>query len=268
MYMATGCETVALLNSATTRHCKRIETVYPSRVCGRRVRRDQSHARWRARAELGARAWRRYGRDQGHTTGAVGGFAGGAEFHDTKGAAACTDVVTDSNPDLTFNCDGADVHVFGVDHSTSSPLVAEYVLRTKPEVLVMETGADDYFSAEVGRRAEYDETLLMSSPGPGGNWMVIFTRMAWQLRQEGFPEVRTSGLWGSLCEQLTTEQLVYVAAFTAGIPILYGDRPKDISYKRLLYSSTLEDLDSAFAAKSAANYRETLSRLGAVDGKS
>jgi hypothetical protein len=39
--------------------------------------------------------------------------------------------------------------IAGVDHSTRSGHVAEYILATRPKVVVMETGADDYHSAEV-----------------------------------------------------------------------------------------------------------------------
>jgi hypothetical protein len=35
-----------------------------------------------------------------------------------------------------------------------------------------------------------------------------------------------SGLWSTLCDNLPTEQLVYVAALAADVPIIYGDRAK------------------------------------------
>ena len=61
---------------------------------------------------------------------------------------------------------------------------------------------------------------------------------------------------------MPTEHLVYVAALCVGIPIIFGDRPKNVTYNRLLHGSSLKDLDHAFGVHSASNYVGVLNRLG------
>lgn len=45
-----------------------------------------------------------------------------------------------------------------------------------------------------------------------------------------------------------------------GATLVFGDRPKDETYRRLLSECTVEDLDEAFARQSAHNYLETLTK--------
>lgn len=42
-----------------------------------------------------------------------------------------------------------------------------------------------------------------------------------------------------LKDQLPGEQLVYVAAFAVGAQLMYADRPKDVTIRRLYNMSTL-----------------------------
>jgi hypothetical protein len=47
-----------------------------------------------------------------------------------------------------------------------------------------------------------------------------------QLRQEQPLDLARNATWNQLCETLPTEQLVYLAALVANVPVVYGDRSK------------------------------------------
>ena len=51
------------------------------------------------------------------------------------------------------------------------------------------------------------------------------------------PSAAAANLQGP--RSLYSEQLVYVAAFAVGADLLFGDRPKQITYSRMLYMPSL-----------------------------
>ena len=59
-----------------------------------------------------------------------------------------------------------------------------------------------------------------------------------------------SALWWDLSRSgrsgLCSEQLAYVAAFAVGAALVFGDRPKAVTYRRMLLCPSLADLDTAF----------------------
>jgi hypothetical protein len=61
-------------------------------------------------------------------------------------------------------------------------------------------------------------------------------------------------LWQQVCEAAPTEQVAYVATLVTNAPLVYGDRPKATTFKRLFASATAAQLDAAFATQCAANY--------------
>jgi hypothetical protein len=67
--------------------------------------------------------------------------------------------------------------------------------------------------------------------------------------------------------QLPPEVLVYAAAFTVGASVVFGDRPKAVTYKRLMKTPTLAELDGTFAAQSERNYRLLLPNEHPLAGK-
>ena len=54
------------------------------------------------------------------------------------------------------------------------------------------------------------------------------------------------------------EQLAYIAAFATGAKLIFGDRPKDITYRRLAALATSVQLDEAFGIQCEEHYRELL----------
>lgn len=62
----------------------------------------------------------------------------------------------------------------------------------------------------------------------------------------------------TLKPQFPGEQLAYIAALAVGAQLVFGDRPKAITYQRLHNQSSLADLDVAFGRISAQNYAEML----------
>lgn len=51
-----------------------------------------------------------------------------------------------------------------------------------------------------------------------------------------------------------TEQIAYVASLAVDAPLVYGDRPKGVTFARLFAASTAAQLDAAFGVQTAANY--------------
>lgn len=63
-------------------------------------------------------------------------------------------------------------------------------------------------------------------------------------------------MWQQACENFNGEQLAYIAALATGAHLVFGDRPKHITYRRLWDVPTLHQLDEAFACQAIANYQE------------
>ena len=53
----------------------------------------------------------------------------------------------------------------------------------------------------------------------------------------------------SFQRQFVGEQLAYIAALTVGAALVYGDRPKELTYQRLMSVPSLADLDLTFGAQ-------------------
>ncbi len=53
----------------------------------------------------------------------------------------------------------------------------------------------------------------------------------------------------SFQRQFGGEQLAYIAALAAGAALVFGDRPKEVTYQRLMSLPSLSDLDRTFGAQ-------------------
>ena len=53
----------------------------------------------------------------------------------------------------------------------------------------------------------------------------------------------------SFQQQFVGEQLAYIAALTVGAALVFGDRPKEETYQRLMSLPSLSDLDKTFGAQ-------------------
>ena len=146
--------------------------------------------------------------------------------------------------------------LFGVSHVTNSHEAAEYILANKPRSVVVETGLCKAHNENRGTCFMFAE--LFTSIHIGGaeaeEALSFITRVAHQLRLEEQP-LAGSPFWAHMKTQLPAEALVYAAAFAVEARLVFGDRPKEATYRRLVSTPTLRELDETFGNQSARNYR-------------
>ena len=146
---------------------------------------------------------------------------------------------------------------FGVSHLVEGAHdAAEYILRRGPKVVVVETAVTSEHGDATGNAVNYEQgvTAMMVDAATAPEALVFVTRLAGALKGELGP-IADSPQWENMKAQLPPEVLVYAAAFAVGATVIYGDRPKAVTYKRLMATPTLEELDGTFAAQSERNYR-------------
>lgn len=56
-------------------------------------------------------------------------------------------------------------------------------------------------------------------------------QVAAQLSEEGGADPISSFIWERIRSHYRGEQLAYIAAFSTGAKLIFGDRPKDITYR-------------------------------------
>jgi len=146
---------------------------------------------------------------------------------------------------------------FGVSHLVEGAHdAAEYILRAKPKLVVVETAMTSDHGDATGNAVNYEAgvSAMMVDASAAPEALIFVTRLAGALKGE-VGEVADSPQWGHMKMQLPPEVLVYAAAFTVGATVVYGDRPKAVTYRRLMATPTLAELDGTFAAQSERNYR-------------
>ena len=67
-----------------------------------------------------------------------------------------------------------------------------------------------------------------------------------------------SAEWTQVKERMYGEQLAAVAGLTVGARLVYGDLPKDVTFRRLLHGCSAIDLDRSFGHRSARNFASML----------
>lgn len=85
-------------------------------------------------------------------------------------------------------------------------------------------------------------------------WAQMSTELERELHR-GLPSLFSSDLWSDLAmgpRRLWSEQLVYVASFAVGAEIVFGDRAKEVTYHRMLWCPTVQDMDAAFGMQASA----------------
>ncbi|GAB4822441.1 hypothetical protein N2152v2_009487 [Parachlorella kessleri] len=163
---------------------------------------------------------------------------------------------------------GARILLFGCVHADpDSPHIARFILQQRPHTVVVETAATRWHGDETGRTLTRDDALWgQRSSQRCRGWAQLGVQLAsWA---EGKEPASLSPLDSPLWQELTTgpkrlwsEWLVYVAAFAANSLLIHGDRPKRVTYHRLLWVPSVEDLDAAYGMQSALNYHEMVSTL-------
>lgn len=168
------------------------------------------------------------------------------------------DVVDDAGTTLMPFQDGMQkVTLFGVSHMTNNFEAAEHILRTKPRSVVVETALCKEHAAARGTAFNFAEifaAIHIGGQDDAEESLQFITRVAHQLRLEQQP-LEDSPFWAHMKTQLPAEPLVYAAAFAVDARLVFGDRPKETTYRRLVSCPTLSQLDETFGNQSARNYR-------------
>ncbi|GBF99338.1 hypothetical protein Rsub_11750 [Raphidocelis subcapitata] len=160
-----------------------------------------------------------------------------------------------AGPDFEFSPPGgagARVSVFGVEHMERQPHIGEWVLARRPCAVVVETACHPAHGAAPGNLFSCEEQAVVGSDGG------FFQRVAAAMREQGDAAAAPGGAWRQACENFNGEQLAYVAALATGAKLAFGDRPKEITYKRLLALPSPAQLDDAYAREVLRQYCEVL----------
>mgnify|MGYP001807792123 CR=1 FL=1 len=59
----------------------------------------------------------------------------------------------------------------------------------------------------------------------------VFCQIAAALSEQGEAAMAPGGVWSQAVENFNGEQLAYIAAMASGSQLLFGDRPKHITYR-------------------------------------
>lgn len=149
------------------------------------------------------------------------------------------------------------VVAFGVSHlEQGAHDAAEYILSRRPSVVVVETAVTSEHGDATGNVVTFEQgvSAMMVDASSAPEALIFVTRLAGALRGELEPMAK-SPQWESMKSQLPPEVLVYAAAFAVGASVVYGDRPKAVTYRRLMAAPTVQELDATFAKQSERNYR-------------
>eukprot|EP00798_Chlamydomonas_sp_ICE-L_P005965 gene5965-5248_t len=164
-----------------------------------------------------------------------------------------------AGPDLWLEVEGSTVQrvaVFGVKHTDPQPHIGEYILTEKPEVVVVETGINPAHSSVPGNGIDPKEIPVTDDSQ--AFFVRMFAQVASQIKEHGGDEPVNHPVWDQVRCNYRGEQLAYIAAFTTGAKLIFGDRPKDITYRRLFSIPTVEDYDLAYGDHVCGQYRHLL----------
>lgn len=72
---------------------------------------------------------------------------------------------------------------------------------------------------------------LLFCVGAAGMFLRVFCQIAAALQEQGVAARAPGGVWNQAVSNFNGEQLAYIAAFATGAQLLFGDRPKHITYR-------------------------------------
>ena len=125
------------------------------------------------------------------------------------------------------------------------------MLLTNPFSLVVETAVTEAHGRARGQRAGAAD--LSSS---AEEWHTVALNITAHLQSQlGEPGIEPldAPLWQQVREAAPAEQVALVAALVRNAPLVFGDRPKEVTFRRLFAESEAE-LDAAFGAQCASNF--------------
>jgi hypothetical protein len=117
----------------------------------------------------------------------------------------------------------------------------------------MESSMSPQFGSQTGNALSEEDINTSRSD------MVVFrTLFAVAAAISEHPHPEQCEHWQEVKSRLFGEQLAVIAGLAVGADVVYGDRPKETTYRRLLHMCSAVDLDRNFGFRSAQNYREAL----------
>jgi hypothetical protein len=159
---------------------------------------------------------------------------------------------------------GADIYIFGVMHADPEGWeIGEFILEIKPHSVVVETALNPAHGSATGNVASIQDCLMITNSTYG---MVDARTRALAhigVQLADMPNPLESELWKEVCRSpmFFSEHLAYAAAFAVGAQLIHGDRPKLITYQRMLWQPSIVDLDYAFGLQSALNYHDLVAQM-------
>lgn len=95
-----------------------------------------------------------------------------------------------------------------------------------------------------------------------GFYLRMFCQIGVSLQDYKEGDFTQSPLWGNVRSNYNGEQMAYIGALATGAPLVFGDRPKDITYRRLFGLATPKQLDEGYSWNAHQNYRTYLGLPG------
>ena len=129
----------------------------------------------------------------------------------------------------------------------------DFVLRERPAALVLESAMSHEFGARTGNELRRDDA---HSGRPDMIMFRMLFAVAGKLSEVTHPE--KSEHWQEVKARMYGEQLAAIAGLTVDARLVYGDRPKDVTYRRLAALCDAAALDASFGRRSTRNLQEAL----------
>lgn len=183
-------------------------------------------------------------------------IANGLRFHSTRCLAL-------SDPDLWLQAPqgGARIAVFGTVHAdTEDTRAGDFIVHKRPKNVVVETALNPSHGSETGNKVDLENSLrAMPDGGIRDPQTLGIAQLAARLKDTG--DILSSDVWKDLVKSnmIYSEHLAYVSALSVDADLIFGDRPKLMTYQRMLLCPTLADLDAAFGLQCVSNYHDMVS---------
>lgn len=148
------------------------------------------------------------------------------------------------------------LQVFGLTHLSADSEPAEWIWRNRPSAVIFETAVNPIHGADTGSIV----TTASVEQAATDFRLRMFIQIAGQLSDATMQASSESKIWSMVKQQFPGEQLAYIAALAVGAELVFGDRPKAITYQRLQNIPSLADLDASYERLSADNYQDLLDK--------
>lgn len=160
---------------------------------------------------------------------------------------------------------GASIALFGTVHAdTNDTRIGDFIINTRPKTVVVETAINATHGEATGNTIDLDSALLAGNDPLADRQTFGMASVAARLRdgeRDDDTPIRESETWREMVasNMIYSEHLAYVAALCVEAALVFGDRPKTTTYRRMLCCPSAADLDAAFAIQCWSNYHDLFS---------